>query len=92
MFLKMTGDDNFTQIHIEAALEQCSVFVVLNITFQEAEPEVTYTIETFCQNNCSRHGICNAGKLVKILRKKMITANYMSVLYIYNNNVYFGIY
>lgn len=60
--LKMTGDDNFTQIHIEAALEQCSVFVVLNTTFQETEPEITYTIETFCQNNCSGHGICNAGK------------------------------
>lgn len=58
---QMTGDDNFTRIHIEAALEQCSVFVVLNTTFQETEPEVTYTIEIFCQNNCSGHGICNAG-------------------------------
>uniref|UniRef100_A0A8W8NV44 VWFD domain-containing protein n=1 Tax=Magallana gigas TaxID=29159 RepID=A0A8W8NV44_MAGGI len=57
----MTGDDNFTRIHIEAALEQCSVFVVLNKTFQQTEPEVAYTIETFCQNNCSGHGICNAG-------------------------------
>lgn len=65
-FLKMTGDDNFTRIHIEAALEQCSVFVVLNKTFQLTEPEVAYTIETFCQNNCSGHGICNAGMLVKI--------------------------
>lgn len=58
----MTGDDNFTRIHIEAALEQCSVFVVFNTTFQETEPDITYTIETFCQNNCSGHGICNAGK------------------------------
>lgn len=63
----MTGDDNFTLIHIEAALEQCSVFVVLNKTLQDAEPEITYTIQTFCQNNCSGHGICNAGKLVNYL-------------------------
>lgn len=59
----MTGDYNFTRIHIEAALEQCSVFVVLNTTFQQTEPVVAYTIETFCQNNCSGHGICNAGML-----------------------------
>nr|XP_034320108.1 uncharacterized protein LOC117687527 isoform X18 [Crassostrea gigas] len=57
----ITGDENFTRIHIEAALEQCSVFVVFNTTFQQAEPDITYTIETFCQNNCSGHGICNAG-------------------------------
>lgn len=44
----MTGDSNFTQIHIESALEQCSVFVVLNTTFQQTKPEVTNTIETFC--------------------------------------------
>nr|XP_022312815.1 uncharacterized protein LOC111117870 isoform X2 [Crassostrea virginica] len=57
----MTGDDNFTKIHIEAALEQCSVFVVLNTTFQQTEPEITNKIETFCQNNCSGHGICKDG-------------------------------
>lgn len=58
----MTGDDNFTKIHIEAALEQCSVFVVLNTTFQQTEPEITNKIETFCQNNCSGHGICKDGR------------------------------
>nr|XP_022310403.1 uncharacterized protein LOC111115834 isoform X2 [Crassostrea virginica] len=57
----MTGDDNFTKIHIEAALEQCSVFVVLNTTFQQTEPEITSKIETLCQNNCSGHGICKDG-------------------------------
>lgn len=43
-------------------MEQCSVFVALNTTFQETEPDITYTIETFCQNNCSGRGMCNAGK------------------------------
>lgn len=67
LVLQMTGDDNFTQIHIEAALEQCSVFVVLNKTLQDAEPKITHTIQTFCPNNCSWHGICNAGKFVNYL-------------------------
>lgn len=84
----MTGDENFTQIHIEAALEQCSVFVVLNTTFQQTEPEVTYKIETFCQNNCSGHGICNAGKVVKYLtcsceiKKNPLTTNCKCVMFI----------
>ena len=60
----MTGDSNFTKIHIEAALEQCTVLVVLNSTFQQSEPGVTYIIETFCQNNCSGHGVCNDGMLL----------------------------
>jgi hypothetical protein len=59
---QMTGDDNLTQIHVEAALQQCSTFVLLNMTLQEAEPEVTYTIESICPNNCSSHGDCNGGK------------------------------
>lgn len=67
----MTGDTNFTQIHIEAALEQCSVFVILNTTFQETEPEVTYAIKSFCQNNCSEHGICNAGKFLAHLIQRV---------------------
>lgn len=62
----MTGDDNFTKIHIEAALEKCSVFVVFNTTFQQTEPHVTYIIESFCQNNCSGHGVCNGGKLIHL--------------------------
>jgi hypothetical protein len=57
----MTGDDNLTQIHVEAALQQCSAFVLLNATLQEAEPEVTYTIESICPNNCSSHGTCAGG-------------------------------
>lgn len=66
----MTGDTNFTRIHIEAALEQCSVFVVLNTTFRETEPEVTYAIKSFCQNNCSEHGVCDAGKSFCIVNHK----------------------
>lgn len=58
----MTGDDNFTRIHIESALKECSVFVVLNTTFQQTEPYITNTIEAFCQNNCSGHGVCITGK------------------------------
>ncbi|XP_062578161.1 LOW QUALITY PROTEIN: uncharacterized protein LOC134240066 [Saccostrea cucullata] len=57
----MTGDVNITKIHIEAALEQCSTFVVLNATFQETEPEITYRIESLCENNCSGNGVCNSG-------------------------------
>ncbi|XP_061167273.1 uncharacterized protein LOC133176126 [Saccostrea echinata] len=57
----MTGDINITKIHIEAALEQCSTFVVLNSTFQEVEPDITYRIESLCENNCSGNGICNTG-------------------------------
>ncbi|XP_062603711.1 uncharacterized protein LOC134265508, partial [Saccostrea cucullata] len=59
--LMMTGDVNITKIHIEAALEQCSTFVVLNATFQETEPEITYRIESLCENNCSGNGVCNSG-------------------------------
>ncbi|XP_056003375.1 uncharacterized protein LOC125657435 isoform X3 [Ostrea edulis] len=59
--IKMTGDDNLTQIHVEAALQQCSAFVLLNATLQESEPEVTYTIESICPNNCSSHGTCEGG-------------------------------
>ncbi|XP_048750156.2 uncharacterized protein LOC125662024 [Ostrea edulis] len=59
--IKMTGDDNLTQIHVEAVLQQCSAFVLLNATLQEAEPEVTHTIENLCPNNCSSLGICEGG-------------------------------
>ncbi|XP_062579358.1 von Willebrand factor D and EGF domain-containing protein-like [Saccostrea cucullata] len=59
--IRMTGDDNLTQIHVEAALQQCSTFVLLNATLQEAEPEVTYTIQNLCPSNCTGHGTCNGG-------------------------------
>ncbi|XP_061190172.1 von Willebrand factor D and EGF domain-containing protein-like [Saccostrea echinata] len=59
--LKMTGDDNLTQIHVEAALEQCTTFVLLNATLQETEPNVTYTIQNLCPSNCSSHGTCSGG-------------------------------
>lgn len=62
----MTGDHNFTKIHIEAALEQCTVLVALNTTFQQSEPDVTYIIESFCQNNCSGHGVCNNGMFINL--------------------------
>ena len=85
----MTGDSNFTKIHIEAALEQCSVFVVLNTTFQQSEPNVTYTIEAFCQNNCSGHGVCNGGRFRFVC---MFNCGFLSCsqfLWIHKN--YFGI-
>ncbi|XP_062587324.1 von Willebrand factor D and EGF domain-containing protein-like [Saccostrea cucullata] len=59
--IRMTGDDNLTQIHVEAALQQCSTFVLLNATLQEAEPEVTYTIQNLCPSNCTGHGTCDGG-------------------------------
>ncbi|XP_062608233.1 uncharacterized protein LOC134270071 [Saccostrea cucullata] len=61
--IKMTGDENLTQIHVEAALQQCSTFVFLNATLQESEPEVTYTIQNLCPSNCSGHGICDGAPL-----------------------------
>ncbi|XP_061170736.1 uncharacterized protein LOC133180186 [Saccostrea echinata] len=59
--IRMTGDDNLTQIHVEAALQQCSTFVLLNATLQESEPEVTYTIQNLCPSNCTGHGTCDGG-------------------------------
>ncbi|XP_061185215.1 uncharacterized protein LOC133193273 [Saccostrea echinata] len=57
--IRMTGDNNLTQIHVEAALQQCSTFVLLNATLQESEPEVTYTIQNLCPSNCTGHGTCD---------------------------------
>jgi hypothetical protein len=57
----MTGDDNITNIHIEAALEQCTTFLVLNTTLQEEEPEITYQLTHLCPSNCSGNGYCNEG-------------------------------
>ncbi|XP_062609644.1 uncharacterized protein LOC134271468 [Saccostrea cucullata] len=59
--LMMTEDLNITKIHVEAALVQCSTFVVLNSTFQEVKPDITYRIKSICENNCSGNGICNSG-------------------------------
>ncbi|XP_062570171.1 von Willebrand factor D and EGF domain-containing protein-like [Saccostrea cucullata] len=59
--IEMTGDDNLTKIHVEAALEQCTTFVMLNATLQEAAPEVTYTVQNLCPSNCSNHGTCSGG-------------------------------
>ncbi|XP_061190201.1 von Willebrand factor D and EGF domain-containing protein-like [Saccostrea echinata] len=59
--IKLTGNDSLTQIHIEAALQQCTEFVLLNATLQETEPNVTYTIQNLCPSNCSSHGTCNGG-------------------------------
>ena len=78
----MTGDDNLTQIHVEAALQQCSTFVVLNTTLQEAEPEVTYTIENICPNNCSGHGDCNGGKypyIINLLHRVIVPYSQISL-------------
>ena len=63
----MTGEDFYTQMHIELALEQCSVFVSLNTTFQQKEPNVTYTIESRCPNNCSGHGMCYNGGISLVI-------------------------
>lgn len=57
----MTGDDNITSIHVEAALQQCVKFVQFNTTLQNAEPSVTYELTTLCPNNCSNKGICDKG-------------------------------
>ncbi|XP_048770271.2 von Willebrand factor D and EGF domain-containing protein-like isoform X2 [Ostrea edulis] len=59
--IMMTGDDNITRIHIEAALEQCTNFIVLNTTLQEEEPEITYQLTHLCPGNCSGNGYCNDG-------------------------------
>lgn len=63
----MTGEDFYTQMHIELALEQCSVFVSLNTTFQQKEPNVTYSIESRCPNNCSGHGMCYNGGISLVI-------------------------
>ncbi|XP_062606901.1 mucin-2-like [Saccostrea cucullata] len=57
----MTGDDNITKIHIEAALEHCTTFIVLNTTFTTIEPDVAYILTSRCPGNCSENGQCNAG-------------------------------
>ncbi|XP_062598528.1 von Willebrand factor D and EGF domain-containing protein-like, partial [Saccostrea cucullata] len=59
--IKMTGDDNLTQIHVEAALQQCTSFVLLNSTLQESDPEITNIVQNLCPNNCSNNGVCKAG-------------------------------
>ena len=68
----MTGDNNFTKIHIQAALDQCFVLVALNTTLQQTEPDVTYIIKSFCQNNCSGHGVCNSGMFINHKEYKVI--------------------
>ncbi|XP_061170968.1 von Willebrand factor D and EGF domain-containing protein-like [Saccostrea echinata] len=59
--VKMTGDESLIQMHVEAALQQCSMFVFLNETFQESEPDITYSIQNLCPSNCSSHGTCEGG-------------------------------
>ncbi|XP_056007282.1 uncharacterized protein LOC125666050 [Ostrea edulis] len=57
----MTGDNNITKVHIEAALEQCSTLVLFNTSFQTEQPEIAYQVESLCPNNCSENGICSQG-------------------------------
>lgn len=62
--LKMTGDNNITSIHVEAALQQCVTFVSVNWTLQQTNPVVTSNLQSLCPGNCSNHGLCTKGKIV----------------------------
>ena len=62
--LKMTGDDNITSIHVEAALQQCVTFVGVNSTLQQTNPVVTTNLQSLCPGNCSDNGFCTNGKIV----------------------------
>ncbi|XP_062578434.1 von Willebrand factor D and EGF domain-containing protein-like [Saccostrea cucullata] len=59
--LQLTGMMGFINIHLEEVLETCSTFILLNSTFQDVNPEVTYQIQTLCPRNCSGNGVCNKG-------------------------------
>lgn len=64
----MTGDNNITAIHVEAALQQCVTFVGLNSTLQNANPTVTTSLQKLCPSNCSGHGVCKEGMLDKLCK------------------------
>ncbi|XP_062603868.1 von Willebrand factor D and EGF domain-containing protein-like [Saccostrea cucullata] len=59
--MKITGITELAKIHLEEILQTCSAFILVNSTFQEENPEVTYEIQTLCPWNCSGNGICNSG-------------------------------
>lgn len=59
----MTGDNNITAIHVDAALQQCVTFVGLNLTLKNANFAVTTSLQNLCPSNCSGHGVCKEGML-----------------------------
>ncbi|XP_062604671.1 uncharacterized protein LOC134266452 [Saccostrea cucullata] len=56
-----TGDENITQLHLDAANQECTIIASQNVTLQSSEPELVTELEMQCLNNCSEKGICNGG-------------------------------